>query len=340
MSENNQREKQSKRSQSKARATRKSVQNAQKISKDSSDPNAETFPSVPPTPPIKQDYIRMISFVSLYLAVVFVACVLIWVIEDSSKWKQRLLFCTTSIFEALLRVILGAWWLKAAGPRLALVFVEVDVLTLSVVGFFTLVLKSLTGAMQYNLVDSALTGEVLKTIFVGATIKESGKFVCYLVPLLLGQINSASHLLFTAAIAGALGILYADMLTSDTEYDAPKFVMGLLYTMMYTLWTSMGCTVLCQIKQKRWSIWFAPLILIIPIIFHSCYLMAIAGHAFGWGWAGISAGYWILSALVLRVLLGAVLPMNTLFGKETEQKQQALPDACATTDSTTVVTVV
>lgn len=335
MSENNQREKRSDKTQTRAGTTRKAGRSASKGSKDSRDPNAATFPSVPPTPPTKQDYIRMISFVSLYLVVVFVACVLIWVIEDSGKWKQRLLFCTTSIFEALLRVILGAWWLKAAGPRLALIFVEIDVLTLSIVGFFTLVFKSLTGAMQYNLVDSSLTGEVVKTIFVGATIKESGKFLCYLVPLLLGQINSASHLLFTAAIAGALGILYADMLTSDTEYDAPKFVMGLLYTMMYTLWTSMGCTVLCQIKQKRWSFWLSPLILIVPIIFHSCYLMAIAGHPFGWGWAGISAGYWIMSALVLRVMLGSVLPMNTLFAKETTNKH---PDAI--TDATNTVTVV
>ena len=293
----------------------------------------------------------MISFVSLYLVAVFVVSVLIWVIQDSSKWKQRLLFCTTSIVEALLRVILGAWWLKAAGPRLALIFVEVDVLTLSVVGFFTLVFKSLTGAMQYNLMDSSLTGEVIKTIFVGATIKESGKFLCYFIPLMLGQINSASHLLFTAAIAGALGILYADMFTSDTEYDAPKFVMGLLYTMMYTLWTSMGCTVLCHIKQKRWSVWLAPLILIIPIIFHSCYLMAISGHPFGWGWAGISAGYWILSAIVLRIMLGSVLPMKTLFADNNDKQggdhkssdrsaDAAAAASCATADPNTVVTIV
>lgn len=255
----------------------------------------------------------MISFVSLYLVVVFIACVVIWVIQDSTKWKQRLLFCTSSILEALARVVLGAWWLKAAGPRLALIFVEIDVLTLSVVGFFTLVFKSLTVAMQYNLVDSALTGEVVKTIFVGATIKESGKFLCYLVPLVLGQINSASHLLFTAAIAGALGILYTDMLTNDTDYDAAKFVMGLLYTMMYTLWTSMGCTILCHIKQKRLSWWFSPLILVVPIVFHSCFLIAIAGQPFGWGWAGTSAGYWLFSAIVLKFLLTKVLPMSLLF---------------------------
>lgn len=337
MSDNKQREMRKTRSQSGKERSTKRKEAVVAVSEDSLDPNAATFPSIPPTPPTKQDYIRMISFVSLYLVVVFIVCVLIWVIQDSVMWKQRLLFCTTSIFEALLRVILGAWWLKAAGPRLALIFVEVDVLTLSVVGFVTLVFKSMTGAMQYNLVDSSLTGEVIKTIFVGATIKESGKFFCYLVPMLLGQINSASHLLFTAAIAGALGILYADMFTSDTTYDAPKFVMGLLYTMMYTLWTSMGCTVLCHIKQKRWSIWLSPLILIIPIIFHSCYLMAIAGHAFGWGWAGISAGYWIFSAIVLRIMLGPVLPMNTLFSKQEEN--EATPcDSCAT-DSNTVTVV-
>jgi len=294
------------------------------------DPNGATFPSVPVIPPTKQDYKRMLSFVSLYLIVVFVACVLIWVIQDSQKWKQRLLFCTSSILEALGRVVLASWWLRAAGPKLALVFVEIDVLSLSVVGFFTLVFKSLTGAMQYNLVDMSLTSPIIKTIVVGATIKETGKLLCYGIPLVLGQVDNASHLLFSAAIAGALGLLYTDMLTNDTEYDAAKFTMGLLYTMMYTLWTSMGCTILCHIKQKRISVWLSPLVLAVPIVFHSCYLFAIAGWEFGWAWVGISAGYWIMSAICLKLILGPVLPMHVLFPKKKVPQVQSIPETLAT----------
>jgi hypothetical protein len=306
--------------------------------KSSVDPNSTTFLAVPPQPPTRLDYKRMLSFVSLYLVVVFIACVLIWVIQDPLKWKQRLLFCTSSILEALARVILASWWLKAAGPRLALVFVEIDVLSLSVVGFFTLVFPSLTGAMQYNLVDSSLTGAVIKTIVIGAAIKEAGKFLCYGIPLLLGQVSNASHLLFTAAIAGALGLLYTDMLTNDTEYDAAKFTMGLLYTMMYTLWTSIGCSILCHIKQNRISIWFSPFILIVPVIFHSCYLFAIAGWPFGWAWAGISAGYWLLSAVCLKVSLGPVLPMDLVFPPKKTQKDTACDGALNNCESVTTAT--
>jgi len=107
MSVNNQREHRGTRPQSGMGGTRKRGEVVMAVPEDSKDPNAATFPSVPPTPPTKKDYIRMISFVSLYLVLVFVVCVLIWVIQDSAVWKQRLLFCTTSILEALIESDIG-----------------------------------------------------------------------------------------------------------------------------------------------------------------------------------------------------------------------------------------
>jgi hypothetical protein len=250
----------------------------------------------------------MLLFVSIYLSFVFCASLGLWVFKDRSQLGARFVFTCVTVVEALLRVIIGAWWLKAASPRLALVFVEVDILTITVLGLlFSVFPGSFVGSLQFQLTDTSLSDEVVLRIFAGASLKEASKFVCYILPTALGQVRCASHLMFTGLIAGALSMLYIDIFGGSGDgYNWEKFLLSLLYTLMYTLWTSMGCAILCRIKQGLFSIYRAPLVLIVPIVFHSGYLMAVSGQTVGWLWALIVVLYWIISALVLKSLLGRV----------------------------------
>lgn len=96
---------------------------------------------------------------------------------------------------------------------------------------------------------------------------------------------------------------YTDILRRCGDgYNWEKFLLSLLYTLMFTLWISMGCAILCQIKQVLLSINCAPLVLMVPIVCHSGYLMAVSGLTVGWLWALIVVVYWIISALVLKGL--------------------------------------
>ena len=285
---------------------------------DRCDEYVAAFPSLPPNAPTGRDYKRMIAFVVSYLALVMATVVVFWVIHSKSQWDKRLILCTMCIVEALGRVLLASWWLSAATPKLALIFVEVDVFTLSLIALMKFVVpEDFMRAFQFHLADEPiLSGGLVASIFVGAAFKETAKMLCYLIPLLLGQIRCVSHLLFTAAIAGALGVLYTDMMWTDpNESSFQQVSMGVLYTMMYTLWTSMGCTILCYILQGRGSWMWAPLVLLVPTIFHAGYLMAISGQEFGWFWAAIVISYWLVSGITLKFLLTPILPMKRLFGK-------------------------
>ena len=276
-----------------------------------------TFPSLPAIHPSAQEYRRMIAFVLIYLAIVTCACIGLWVVPGGDAWSGRLLITSTSVLEALCRVVLAAWWLKAAAPRLALIFVEIDVVTLSLVALVGVLLPhSFIGTLRFDLMEESLQSSpgLLPRIFAEAAIKESLKFICYMTPVLLKQVRCASDLLFTGAVAGALGVLYTDIFSAHpADAGWERIVMGILYTMLFTLWSSMGCALVCHLKQGRLSWVFAPLVLVVPITFHACYLMAVAGHEFGGVWAGIVIGYWILSAIVLKLLLTKVLPVNDLF---------------------------
>jgi hypothetical protein len=281
-----------------------------------SDPNATTFPSAPNVSPTKREYVRMYSFISLYLLVVLGLLAGVWVIQEPHLWQNRLILTVVCISSAVFRVLLGSWLLKAAGARLALIFVEVDILALSVVGFFVLVAPTsfTIKALQTDLAYSSLSTELFGIIVTGATIKEVGKFLCYIVPFLLGQIECVSHLLFTGIIAGAMGMLYTDILTNtDISITWSRFTVSVLYTMLYTLWTSMGCTIVCLMAQRRISKWFSPLVLVVPILFHAGYLLAISGQDFDWKWALITVSYWIVSAVVLKLMLAPVMPLDALF---------------------------
>ena len=279
---------------------------------ESLDQNATTFPSRPENAPVRKDYVRMALFVLVHLFVVLLVCSLAWVARGGDKWGDRLVFVSSSVAQALLRVTLAAWWLKAASPRLALVFAEIDAATLALVGGTCLVMPYIAGgALQFELGQATGFSQQVGKIFAVATLREACKLLSYLLPLWFGQVKCASHLLFTGAIAGSLSSLYADMFTAQpsTSTSVWHFVaIGFLYTMMYSLWTSMGAALICHIKQKRLGIRWIPTVLIVPVIFHAGYLMAVYGQTFGWQWALISTGYWLVSAVVLRAMLVQVLP--------------------------------
>jgi len=102
-------------------------------------------------------------------------------------------------------------------------------------------------------------------------------------------------------------MLYTDILSGCGDgYNWEKFLLSLLYTLMFTLWISMGCAILCQIKQVLLSINCAPLVLMVPIVFHSGYLLAVSGLTVGWLWSLIVVLCWNISALVWKGLLGRV----------------------------------
>lgn len=299
-------------------------------SSDASCTDVSCFPALPPSLPTTRDYKRMISFVVLYLVLVLLVVVGAWVFRDSDSAQRikRLVLCTMCVLEALGRVILASWWLRAASPKLALVFAEVDVLTLALMALMRFVVPSdFMRTFQFQLTDEpSLSTELVGSIFAGAAFKEFGKMLCYLIPLFVGQIRCVSHLLFTAAIAGALGVLYSDIMWIDpNESSGQQIAMGLLYTMMYTLWTSTGCTILCYILQKRISVLFAPFVLLVPILLHAGYLLAIAGQGFGGVWAAIVIAYWIGSGIVLKLLLSPILPMRRLF-KSNQISEDVKPD--------------
>jgi hypothetical protein len=82
----------------------------------------------------------------------------LWVLKDRSQSGARLVLTCVTVIEGLLRVIIGAWWLKAASPRRAQVFVEVDILTISVLGLlFSVFPGSFAGSLQFQLTDTSLT---------------------------------------------------------------------------------------------------------------------------------------------------------------------------------------
>jgi hypothetical protein len=122
--------------------------------------------------------------------------------------------------------------------------------------------------------------------------------------------------LFTGATAGALSILYSNIfggLSPQKSQLGQTLLIGLTQMLMFTLWTSMGAAIVCHIKQQRLRIWWAPLALIVPVTFHAGYSFAIHGRSFDWSWALITIGYWLLSALVLKVLLTRVLDPHVKF---------------------------
>lgn len=280
-----------------------------------SDPNADTFPSAPTVPPTRKEYFRMFSFVGAYLLFIFGVVSAVWVIQSPFEWANRLVLAIVCVVSAFVRVLLGSWLLKAAGARLALVFIQVDILSLSVVGFFVLVSPTAftMKALQTDLSYEPLSTDVVRVVFTGAAIKEVGKFLCYITPFLLGQIKCVSHLLYTGVIAGAMSMLYTDILTNaDISVTWSRFTISVLYTMLYTLWTSMGCAIVCSIMQKKIFRWLSPLVIIIPILLHSGYIFSIAGREFGWIWAAITISYWIGSAIILKYILARVMPLSAL----------------------------
>jgi hypothetical protein len=185
---------------------------------DVEDPKSGSFPSRPENQPVRKDYLRMTLFVMVHLTVVLIVCGLAWVARGGQSWRDRLVFVSSSVAQALLRVTLAAWWLKAASPRLALVFAEIDAATLVLVGVSSWAVPYIAGgALQFELGQSVPLSDQVGKIFAVAALRETCKLLSYLIPLGFGQIKCASHLLFTGAIAGSLSSLYADMFSGPLE---------------------------------------------------------------------------------------------------------------------------
>ncbi len=275
---------------------------------------SSSFPTSCDILPTKKEFSRMILFVSVHLVLVLALCCVFWVPRGGDNWSSRFIFSGCSVVEALLRVAFASWWLKAASLKLALVFTEIDVVTLIVVGLSSLFLPALSQSQILNPVPPGPFGAAVSTIFLSATVRETCKFVGYIIPFVFRQTRCASHLLFAGATSGALNMLYGDIFSGLEPENSTLWqliVVSLLYTMMFTLWTSMGAAILCQIKQKRLRVLWSPLVLIVPIFFHAGYLMAVFDRTFSWQWALITISYWVVSGVSLKFILTGVMGPET-----------------------------
>lgn len=295
-----------------------SVSNTRRTNKDAIEcvsPSAASFPALPQHMPNGKDFKKMVLFVSVHLLTILVICVSFWVPRGGEGWGSRLAFVACAVVEAFLRVILASWWFRAASPRLALVFVEIDFLTLAMVGLASLGGRYLISMQHITYAPSSLSRDA-GYILVGAVIRESINLVSYCIPLGFKQVRCASHLLFSGATAGALNMLYSYIFSGFNPENSELWktlLMGLTQMLMFTLWTSMGAAIVCHIKQQRLRIWWAPLALIVPVTFHAGYYFAIYGRSCDWLWALISVGYWLLSAIVVKLMLTDVLDPHAKF---------------------------
>jgi hypothetical protein len=278
--------------------------------------NKSDFPFLPDILPTKREYNRMILFVSAHLVVVLVLCGTLWVPRGGDGWVDRLVFASCSVIEALLRVVAASWWLYAASSKFALVFLEIDFVTLALVGLSSLFMPSLLGScLQYQHASPPSTGgtslsDAALGIFLSSSVGESLKLIGYMIPFALRQIRCSSHLLFAGTTAGALNLLYGDMFSGFKPESTSMWILiivSLLNTLMFTLWTSMGTALLCQIVRNRLAIYWCPLVLLVPVIFHSCYLIAVFGEVLGWRWAVITIAYWIVSGVALKLSLAGTM---------------------------------
>ena len=277
--------------------------------------NSANFPYVSGVPPTKRDYSRMMMFVSVHLALVLLLCCTFWVPGGGDEWYYRLIFASCSVLEALLRVVVATWWFQSASVKLALVFMEIDLVTLTLVGLGWLIIPSVASvSLQYKLKNPESGVTLLDSLGVIAqtvTLRETCKVIGFLIPLAFKQIRCSSHLLFAGATAGALNLLYSDIISGFKPEESTLghvIVIGLMLALLYTLWTSMGAAILCQIKMNRISIYWCPMVLIVPVVFHAMYLVAIFGQGFGWQWAIISVAYWMVSGVALKLMLTGVMP--------------------------------
>lgn len=282
------------------------------ISKESS----ADFPVFSHLFPTSKDFFRMMAFVTAYLLFVFVLCLSFWVVRSPGDSLAKFVIVSTSITEAIVRVVIVSWLLKIASARMALVFVEIDLITVSTMALLNFALpRPVIGSLQFQIAFSPMDMDGIFKMILGASIKELLKVICYLIPLVLGQTRSAFELLFTSAVAGSLSMLYSDILVDfDVSGAWQKVVMGVLYTFLFPLWTSLGCSILCHIKRNSLKLIWAPMVLVVPVSFHSLYLLSTAPFPFGWAWAGIVVGFWVVSALILAASLSKLRLVPQLIG--------------------------
>lgn len=250
--------------------------------------------------PKKRDYVRMTCFLLAHLSFVFVVCLIAWVLRIDD-WMGRLLFVAASVIGALIRVVLSSLWLRAASPRLALIFLEIDLCSLCLVALIHL---SFPLFLHFR--------TPLESSFLIATLDESVKFVCYLLPLVLRQVRNISHFLFCAAVAGAMSLMYWEILLSrfSDEKIGHQILASIIYSLVYPLWSLLGCGMLCHILLKRISWLWAPFVLLVPVVLNAGYLVAVSPFRFGWEWVFITLAFWICSGIVLNWVITPLLPVS------------------------------
>lgn len=250
--------------------------------------------------PKKRDYVRMTCFLLAHLSFVFVVCLIAWVLRIDN-WMGRLLFVASSVVGALIRVVLSSLWLRAASPRLALIFLEIDLCSLCLVALIQLSFPLFLNSRS-----------PLESTILMATLDESVKFICYLLPLVLRQVRNISHLLFCAAVAGAMSLMYSEILLSRFS-DAKighQILASIIYSLVYPLWSLLGCGILCHILLRRISWLWAPFVFLVPVVLNAGYLVAVSQFSFSWEWVLITLAFWICSGIVLNWVLRPLLPVS------------------------------
>jgi hypothetical protein len=257
--------------------------------------NKLTFPAVSDKPATKRDYVQMMLFVFCHVLVVIVPIVVFWVPKRQSNWVSRLLFAIIVGIGTLIQVGVSSWWFKSASLTLGLIFTGTDFVMLSLVALFVSVI-------QPYIDMSSIPG-----ILIYATITETIKLLGYGIPLSFKLISCGSHLLFTAGTVGALNFLYSTLFSGFKREDIPLWesvVSVILHIFLYSLWPLIGASILLGIKRGNLRVsYFAPLVLVIPIIFHAGYLLAVQNQSYNWLWAIITVAFWVATGIALKILL-------------------------------------
>ena len=261
------------------------------------------FQPFPVAPPSKSDIRKMTLFVSLYLACISLFCIILWVPREGSEWLPRLGFVLVTIAMSFGRVVISSRMLSTANPRLALAFAESDIIS---IGIISVVWASWpTPPSGYLL---TVYSRSILNIFISSAVCAGTVFLSYLVPLALGHLRCASDLLFLGVVAGSLNALYGELLMGSDEQvgDFLTLISRLAwYSILTPLWTCLGTGLVCLIKQKRLSFWFAPLVYLVPLLFEFCYMVALRSFN-TWLWLLVAIGFLVISGFTARTMLKSV----------------------------------